>query len=99
MLERADAFLSRNTSRPSLVETYAQNVWVTTAGFFSLNPLGTILRNTAIDRILYSVDYPFGNSEQGRAFMMNLKTSGLVNSTEWDMIAFKNAQKLLKLSG
>ncbi|KAH8892303.1 amidohydrolase 2 [Thozetella sp. PMI_491] len=98
MLERANAFLSpKNTTRLSLLETYAQNIWITTAGFFSLNPLGTILRNTAVDRIMYSVDYPFGNSMNGSVFMGELKTSGLVTEEEWEMIAFGNAERLLKM--
>lgn len=96
MLERANAFLSsKNTSRPSLIDTYHQNVWITTAGFFSTNPMATILRNTAVDRVMYSVDYPFGNSMNGSMFMQELKVSGLVTEEEWEMIAFKNAQNLL----
>ncbi len=99
MLERADAFLSmQNTSRPTLIETWAHNVWITTAGFFSLNPMATILRNTAVDRIMYSVDYPFGNSVNGSMFMAELRSSGLVNENEWEMIAYKNAQRLLRIS-
>ncbi|KAK3326804.1 hypothetical protein B0H66DRAFT_551722 [Apodospora peruviana] len=97
MLERANVFLSGNSSRLSLIDTYARNVWITTAGFFSLNPLGTVLRNTKIDRILYSVDYPYGNSVSGKMFMNNLKESGLVSEAEWEMIAYKNAEALLKL--
>jgi len=98
MLERADAMLTpKNPDRLSLIDTYKQNVWITTAGFFSVNPLGTVLRNTAIDRIMYSVDYPFGNSVLGKNFMATLKTSGLVTEKEWNMIAFKNAETLLKI--
>lgn len=96
MLERADTFLSsKNMSRLTLKETWAQNAWVTTAGFFSVNPMATMLRNTAVDRIMYSVDYPFGNSVNGSMFMAELKTSGLVTESEWEMIAYKNAQQLL----
>lgn len=99
MLERADAFLSpQNTSRPSLIETWVQNAYITTAGFFSVNPMATILRNTAVERVMYSVDYPFGNSINGSIFMAELRKSGLVTKEEWEMIAFKNAQKLLGIS-
>lgn len=63
MLERANGVLGPvNGGKLSLIEMYKRNVWITTAGFFSLNPLGTVLRNTARDRILYSVDYPLGGS-------------------------------------
>lgn len=95
-LERADSFLTpANPDKPSLIDTYHQNVWVTTAGLFSTNPVATLLRNTAIDRIMYSVDYPFGNSVNGLTFMTDLLLSGLVAVEEWEQIAFGNAEALL----
>lgn len=100
MLERADSFLSpRNTSRSSLIEVYAKNVWITTAGFFSLNPMGTVLRNTAIERIMYSVDYPFSSPVDGNAFMKALRSRCMVTDEEWRAIAYGNAEKLLKFNG
>lgn len=98
MLERADSFLSpRNTSSASLIEVYAKNVWITTTGFFSLNPMATILRNTAINRIMYSVDYPFSSPADSYAFMMALRMSGIVTEDEWQAVAWRNAQNLLKI--
>lgn len=97
MLERADPLLSTNASRLGLADTYARNVWITTSAFFSLNPLATVLRNTAVDRVLYSVDYPFASSVRGSRFMAELRSSGMVTGEEWEMIAYKNAEALLKL--
>jgi len=95
-LERADSFLTpANPDKPSLIDTYHQNVWVTTAGLFSTNPVATVIRNTAIDRIMYSVDYPFANSVSGLQFMADLLLSGLVTAQEWEQIAFGNAETLL----
>ena len=45
----------------------------------------------------FSVDYPWSTNEVGVAFMQELKDSGVVSKEEWEMIAFKNAQTLLKL--
>ena len=45
----------------------------------------------------FSVDYPWSTNEVGVAFMQELKDSGVVSEEEWEMIAFKNAQTLLKL--
>jgi predicted TIM-barrel fold metal-dependent hydrolase len=59
--------------------------------------MATILRNTPIDHIMYSVDYPFGNNVRGKQFIQDLKTSGLVTEEEWEKIAFKNAESLLNL--
>jgi predicted TIM-barrel fold metal-dependent hydrolase len=99
MLDRTNVLLGTHNTRAktSLVQTYKRNIWLTTSGMFSLDPLATILRNTAIDRILYSIDYPFSNSKAGDDFMKKLKSSGLVTRTEWEMIAYGNAQKLLNV--
>ena len=56
MLARADDLLG--PSKPTgatIPETYAKNVWVTTSGFFSLDPFTTLLRTTAKDRIMVSI--------------------------------------------
>lgn len=99
MLERSSSFLSPlNTSRSSLIDVWARNAWITTSGFFSLNTIATILRNTAIDRIMYSVDYPFSSNVAGTQFMVDLKTSGMVTMEEWSMIAHRNAEALLNIS-
>lgn len=56
-----------------------------------------LLGNTKLDRILYSVDYPFTSNEQGLAWFRELEQSGLVDEEGLQMIAHKNAEKLLKL--
>ena len=97
-LERMDSFLTKNNpDKPSFIDTYAQNVWITTSGLFSTNPIATMVRNTAIDHIMYSVDYPFGSTINGLAFMANLLTSGLVTPEEWEKIAFRNAENFLRI--
>jgi predicted TIM-barrel fold metal-dependent hydrolase len=78
-------------------EVYDTNIWITTSGVWSVDPMATILRNTKIDRILYSVDYPFAKNESGLAFMKELEQSGLVTEEQLEAIAFKNSEKLLRL--
>ena len=48
-----------------------------------------------MDRILYSVDYPFEVNTDGKDFLELLSKSGLVTEEEMAMIAYKNAEKLL----
>ena len=43
------------------------------------------------------VDYPFEENEEGANFMDEIKKSGLVTQEGYEMIAYRNAQKLLKL--
>lgn len=78
-------------------EVYDTNIWITTSGVWSVDPMATILRNTKIDKILYSVDYPFAKNENGLVFMKELEESGLVTREQLDQIAYKNAEQLLGL--
>ena len=55
MLSRSNSTLSpAKTTGASLAETYENNVWITTSGFFSLDPFATVLGTTAKDRIMVS---------------------------------------------
>lgn len=78
-------------------EVYNSNIWITTSGVWSIDPMATILRNTKIDRILYSVDYPFARNEDGLIFMEQLEASGMVTGEQLEHIAHKNAEELLGL--
>jgi predicted TIM-barrel fold metal-dependent hydrolase len=59
--------------------------------------MACILRNTKIDHILYSVDYPFAKNEDGLKFMEDLENSGLVTKEQFEMIGYKNAEALLRI--
>ena len=87
----ADECASRLTR--SVSETITQQVWVTTAGFFTLAPLLPLLMTFGTDRILFSIDYPFSSNAKGRAFMDALPLS----PEDRVKIAHGNADKLLKL--
>ena len=50
-------------------EILRKHVWVSTSGFFFLPSFMATLDAFGADRILYSVDYPFGSLERGRAFL------------------------------
>ncbi|MCJ1370564.1 hypothetical protein MMC20_001777 [Loxospora ochrophaea] len=50
-----------------------------------------------MDRILYSVDYPFEDLEDGADFIYKLAESGLVSEKDVKMIAYENAEELLKI--
>lgn len=100
-LERCDKFAGRFDKRATPAKTLKQvwdeNLWVTTSGMFSLNPLACMLRNTRVERILYSVDWPFADNETGWKFLEELRDSGMVSEEQLHMIAYKNAEVLLKV--
>ena len=99
MLYRVSARLTRTCKhlKRSFDTVWKENIWVTISGMWDLATLACLLRSTAIDRILFSVDYPFEQNTNGARFMQTLKDSGLVTHEQWEMIARRNAETLLKL--
>lgn len=76
-------------------QVWDENIWITTSAVWSLDPMRCILGNTKIERIMYSIDYPFTTNEDGLKWFEELEQSGLVSPEQLDMIAYKNAEKLL----
>jgi predicted TIM-barrel fold metal-dependent hydrolase len=96
MLQRIqDQELIKGPRRRSFLEVWNENIWITTSGCWSLDPMRCILSNTKIDHILYSVDYPFTTNERGLKFMEDLANSNLVTEEQLEKIAYKNAEALL----
>ena len=96
MLARCDAVLGAETSRflqRSVSATILDQVHVTTSGFFTLPPFLAALLTFGVDRILFSVDYPFSPNRVGRAFLDALP----VAPADREKIAHGNADRLLKL--
>ena len=75
------------------------NIWITTSGMFSLAPFACLLRQMPVNRIMYSVDWPYSNNTDGLAFMKKVRSSGLVTEDEFEEIAYKNARSLLQVQG
>ncbi|KAK4180921.1 putative metal-dependent hydrolase [Triangularia setosa] len=98
MLQRIERLSGRwSTTQKNFTTVYRENIWITTSGVWSLDPLRCILASTPIDHILYSIDYPFTSNEVGLAWFKELEASGLVSQEELDAIAYKNAEKLLRV--
>ena len=75
-------------------ELLRRHVWVSMSGFFFLSSFQAALEAFGEDRLLYSVDYPFGSLERGRAFLEDLPVADDVLAK----IAHANADKLLHLA-
>ena len=80
-----------------LKTVYQSNIYITTSGVWSLDPLRCILSNTPVDHILFSIDYPFEKNENGLKWIEELEQSCLVTPEQLEMIAFRNSEKLLKI--
>jgi uncharacterized protein len=77
----------------SVIETLREQVYITTSGIFTRPPLMIAIDTFGVDNIMFSVDYPFGTNEQGKAFLDNIS----LPDDQFEKIAHGNADKLLKL--
>ena len=80
--------LKRPVSRAIL-----DQVWITTSGIFSQPPFIAALQTFGIDRIMFSIDYPFAPNAKGREFLDNVALS----PSDMAKLAHGNADALLKL--
>ena len=79
-------------SRP-ISRTILDQVWITSSGIFSEPPFLAALLTFGIDRIMYSVDYPYAPNERGRDFLKGLSLS----PADRQKLAHGNADRLLRL--
>jgi uncharacterized protein len=73
--------------------TILDQVWLTTSGIFSEPPFLAALLTFGIDRIMFSVDYPYAPNAKGRAFLDGLSLA----PADMAKLAHGNADALLKL--
>jgi hypothetical protein len=86
---------SESKPRRHLLQVWHENIYITTAGMFSLAPMACLIHMCCADKVLYSVDYPFCAHEDGVKFMRALHQSGMINDQDFEAIAYKNAERLL----
>src|ERR1700680_4382897 len=94
-IARAEMALGRaatNLKRP-IGEYFCENFYLTTSGYFTTPPFLCMQQVIGIDRIMFSVDYPFSPNPLGRKFLDNLA----VSPEDMAKITHRNAEKLLKL--
>jgi len=93
MLARIDAMLRLESLPMAPSEYVARNVWVTTSGLFSIPPVMCTVEVLGVDRVLFSVDYPFSSNTAGRALLDTLPLS----PADKAKIAGGNAERVLGL--
>lgn len=96
MLDRCDQVLSPHVSPRlgrSVKEAILDQVWITTSGLFTWPPMAVALMTFGIDRVLFSVDYPYGANHVAREFLDHLPLA----AADKAKIAHGNADRLLKL--
>jgi uncharacterized protein len=74
-------------------QTITDQVWITTSGIFTQPPFVAALQTFGIDRIMFSVDYPFARDAQGRKFLDEVALA----PADMAKLCHGNADALLKL--
>ena len=74
-------------------DIFCEHFWITTSGFFSDPALLCCMMEMGIDRILFSVDYPFAENPPGTKWLETLP----LGSEDREKLLNGNARRLLKL--
>jgi len=90
---RAQIYGMKLQKRPS--EYIREHVFVTTSGMFSAEPLLCSTAALGLDRVMFSVDYPYESADAAADF---IETVSLDEQARAD-VCFNNAARLLGLSG
>jgi uncharacterized protein len=81
--------------RQTVAEYFKTNIHLTTSGYFTLSPLKCAFEVVGIERLMYSVDYPFSPNTHGREFLK--KAAGVLSAEDMEKLAGGNAEKVLKI--
>lgn len=76
---------------------WRENIWVTTSGLFTLPPFECLLKMSPMEKIMFSVDYPFSTTETGLQFVEEIEKSGLLSKEQLEAFCHGNAEKLLNV--
>src|SRR6478672_5056583 len=80
-------------SRCRARDIFCEHFWITTSGFFSDTALVCSMMEMGIDRILFSVDYPFAENLPGTEWLKTLP----LGPEDTEKLLNGNARRLLKL--
>ncbi len=95
MLHRFDRILTPQLTklkRP-ISDYLRENTWYTFSGFNYPAVFLDLLTEVGVDRMMFSVDYPYASMQEGREFLDRLP----VSPADRERIAHGNAERLLKM--
>ena len=94
LLDRINESFSRPGGEPvNFRQTFCNNFYVTTSGFFSTPALLCTQQELGIDRIMYSVDWPYVEFDRGSKWLETLQ----MNPNDLNNLLGGNAKRILKL--
>ncbi len=92
-LARAESVMGRAAARLQrrITDYFLANIFITTSGYFTFPPLLCALMVFGADRIILSVDYPYSDNQEARAFIDAVPLSPV----DKEKIAHGNVEALL----
>jgi 2,3-dihydroxybenzoate decarboxylase len=94
---RIDMTLSRDgTHGAGFREKFFNHFYITTSGFFSNAALECCIKEMGIDRIMFSIDYPFVENPPGTRWALDGLT---LSEADKEKLLNGNARRILKLKG
>ena len=95
-LARSSAVLSQAAHlRQPVAEYFKSNIHITTSGYFTAPPLQCAIEVVGIDRLMFSVDYPFSPNTRGRDYLNTVAQT--LTPEDMTKLTHANAERLLKL--
>jgi uncharacterized protein len=96
-LARSSGMLSQAAPhlRQPVAAYFQSNIHITTSGYFTQPPLHCAIEVVGIERLLFSVDYPFSPNTRGRAFLDTLPE--MLGPADLAALTHGNAERVLKL--
>jgi len=94
-IDRIDSTGLRNDT--TFDRVWKKDIWSTTSASSTVRQFEQLRQVGPVERIIYSVDYPFSINTDGWAFEEKLAQAQVLSDAEMDMFAWNNAEKLLKL--
>ena len=95
-IARSSGILSPAAKLPHTVAEYLKrNVSITTSGYFTAEPFRCAREVVGLDRLMFSVDYPFSPNTRGRSFLTTITQE--MSEDEMQKLTHGNAERLLRL--
>jgi predicted TIM-barrel fold metal-dependent hydrolase len=92
---RIDMTLARDGAHArGFREKFIRHFYITTSGFFSNNALDCCIKEMGIDRIMFSIDYPFVENPPGTKWALEQLT---LDAADQAKLLSGNARRILKL--
>ncbi|KAF9770749.1 hypothetical protein IL306_011648 [Fusarium sp. DS 682] len=91
-ISKATAFFGKQRG---FVEVMHNNIWITTSGMFDLHSLRCLLGNMPLERVMFSIDYPFSDNQLGKEYLETIRKEGILNEDQIQAFRSGNARRLL----